>query len=58
MKKYYSPLLNIGLTILLFAAAGAPGQNEITIRPELTVLGSTKPIPFHLMGSASKSRTF
>ena len=50
MKKHYSPLLKICLAIFLFAATGAPGQNEITIRPELTVLGSTKPIPVSLDG--------
>jgi TolB protein len=50
MKKYYSHRLNICLAIFLFAATGAPGQNEITIRPELTVLGSTKPIPVSLDG--------
>jgi TolB protein len=50
MKKHYSHLLNLCLAIFLFAATGAPGQNEITIRPELTVLGSTKPIPVSLDG--------
>jgi TolB protein len=53
MKKHYSPLLEICLAIFLFAATGAPGQNEITIRPELTVLGSTKPIPVSLEGFGS-----
>ena len=50
MKKHYSHLLKICLTISLFAAAVAPGQNEITIQPELKVVGSTKPIPVSLDG--------
>jgi TolB protein len=50
MKKYYPPPLNICLTIFLFAAGGAHGQNEITIRPELTVLGMTRPIPVSIEG--------
>jgi hypothetical protein len=50
MKKNYSHLLKICLTISLFAAAAAPGQNEITIQPELKVVGSTKPIPVSLDG--------
>jgi len=58
MKKHYSPLLKICLAIFLFAATGAPGQNEITIRPELTVLGRPSRYPFRLMGSAAKSLTF
>jgi TolB protein len=53
MKKPYSHLLKICLTLSLFAAAGAPGQNEITIQPELKVVGSTKPIPVSLEGFGS-----
>ena len=50
MKKNYSHLLEICLAISLLAAAGAPGQNEITIQPELKVVGTTKPIPVSLEG--------
>ena len=58
MKKYYFHLLKICLTVLLFAAVVARGQNEITINPTITVLGNTKPIPVSLEVSAAKSRTF
>src|ERR1039458_3202981 len=50
MKKNYLPLLKIYLTVFIFTAVGAYSQNEITIRPELTVLGSTKPILVSLEG--------
>jgi TolB protein len=50
MKKYYLHLATICLAVFLFAAAGASGQNEITLQPVITVLGSTRPIPVSLEG--------
>jgi len=50
MKRHCLRLLNSCLAVFLFAAAPAPGQNEITINPTITVLGSTKPIPVSLEG--------
>jgi len=55
MKKYCSHLLNLCLAIFLFAATGATGQDEITIRPELNVLGTTKPIPVSLEGFSGET---
>jgi len=55
MKKYCSHLLNLCLASFLFAAIGATGEDEITIRPELNVLGTTKPIPVSLEGFSGEA---
>jgi len=57
MKKYCPHRLNLCLTILLFAAIGATGQNEnvITIQPELIAPGTAKPIPVSLDGFSGEA---
>lgn len=52
MKNYYLPLIKACLPVLLaaFAVNFARGQHEINVQQEITVLGSTKPIPVSLEG--------
>ena len=50
MKNNFLNILKLCLSVFLFAAAIARGQNEINIEQNITVMGMTKPIPVSLEG--------